>query len=70
MRKFTSKLWDAITTPLLSLAVGLDESRRDNLDGSWDSYWAKKNCKAELRELKANYKRQKAEIKNKWRIEK
>lgn len=64
------KLIDAITTPFLSLAVLLDESRRQNLDGEWDAYHAKKNCKAELRELKAEYRKNKAEIKNKWRIEK
>lgn len=62
MKKFISMLWDAIIAPF----VLLDETRRENLDGSWDSYWAKKNCKAELRELKANYKRQRAEIKEKW----
>lgn len=64
------KLIDAITTPFLSLAVLLDESRRQNLDGEWDSYHARQNCKAELRELKAEYRKNKAEIKNKWRIEK
>lgn len=70
MKKFVFKIWDAITTPFVSIAVLIDESRRENLDGSWDSYWAKKNCKVELRELKANYRKNKAEIKNKWRIEK
>lgn len=64
------KLIDAITTPFLSLAVLLDESRRQNLDGEWDSYHARQNCKTELRELKAEYRKNKAEIKNKWRIEK
>lgn len=64
------KLIDAITAPFLSLAVLLDESRNQNLDGEWDSYHARQNCKAELRELKAEYRKNKAEIKNKWRIEK
>lgn len=70
MKKFVSKIWDAITMPFVSLAVLLDESRRQNLDGEWDSYHARQNCKAELRELKAEYRKNKAEIKNKWRIEK
>ena len=64
------KIFNAITSPFASLAVLLDESRRTNEDGSWDTYWAKKNCKAELRKLKTEYKHNKTEIKNKWRIEK
>jgi hypothetical protein len=63
------KIINAITAPFIYFAVLLDESRRTNEDGSWDKYHAKKNCKAELRELKANYKRNKAEIRSKWRIE-
>lgn len=43
MKKLISKLWDAITAPFISIAVLVDESRRINEDGSWDSYWAKKN---------------------------
>lgn len=64
------KLWNAIASPFIACAVLLDESRRINEDGSWDSYWAKKNCKVELRELKKEYKENKKNIKNKWRIEK
>ena len=44
--KILKRVWEAITMPFLSLAVGLDESRRQNLDGSWDSYWERKNRKA------------------------
>lgn len=36
--------------PFAWLAIYLDESRRENLDGSWDKYWARKNrrrCKHE-----------------------
>ena len=65
-----NKIINAITSPFITIAVLLDESRRTNEDGSWNSYWAKKNCRAELRELKAEYKRNKTEIRNKWRIEK
>ena len=56
------------TNPFIFLAVLLDESRRINEGGSWDKYWAKKNCKAELRELRANYRKSKTETRNKWRI--
>lgn len=57
MKDFLPRLWDAITAPFVSIAVLIDESRRQNLDGSWDYYWAKKNRKTKLRELKAKYKR-------------
>lgn len=43
MKNLILKLWDAITAPFISIAVLVDESRRINEDGSWDSYWAKKN---------------------------
>ena len=52
----------------VSFVIHLDESRRTNEVGSWDKYWAKKNCKAELRVLKAQYKADKTIIRNKWRI--
>ena len=65
-----NKFLDAITAPFVAFAVLLDESRRANEDGSWDKYHARKNCKAELRELKAEYKLHKKYIKIRWRIEK
>ena len=43
MKNLILKLWDAITSPFIAVAVLVDESRRINEDGSWDSYWAKKN---------------------------
>lgn len=43
--KILRRIWGAISTPFISIAVLIDESRRQNLDGSWDSYWAKKNKK-------------------------
>ena len=36
-------IWDAITFPFVSIAVLIDESKRINEDGSWDSYHAKRN---------------------------
>ena len=60
------KLINSIT----ALAVIFDESRRTNEDGSWNAYWAKKHCKAELRKLKAAYKCDKAKIRNKGRTKK
>lgn len=50
--KILKKLWEAITYPFVAVAVLLDESRRENLDGSWDKYWARKNRKAERRASK------------------
>lgn len=48
-------------------AIILDESRRQNIDGEWDDYWARKNKKAELRELKREYRAKKKAIKEKWK---
>lgn len=45
----------------------LDESRRQNLDGSWSKYWARKNRKAELRELKQQYRNERKSIKKRWK---
>ena len=48
-------------------SILLDESRRQNLDGSWNKYWVRKNRKAELRELKREYRRQKKSVKARWK---
>lgn len=48
-------------------AIILDENRRQNLDGEYDGYWARKNKKAELRELKRKYRADKKAIKEKWK---
>lgn len=66
MKNFVAR----ILSPFIDLAIHLDESRRTNEDGSWDKYWARKNCKAELRALKKEYKQNKRNIKIWWRIEK
>lgn len=60
------KLINAITAPFRFFAALLAESREINEDGSWDTYWAKKHCRAELRELKTQYKANKIKIKAKW----
>lgn len=44
--KFIKKIIDALTYPFVAWAVLLDESRRENLDGSWDKYWERKNRRA------------------------
>lgn len=69
MKKFVAKIIDAITSPFASIAVAIDESRRQNLDGSWDKYWAKKNRRAELKALKAEYKQNRKYIKIRWNID-
>lgn len=68
MKNFIRNIWDTITFPFVSIAVIIDEDRRQNLDGSWDKYWAKKNCRAELKALKAEYKQNRKYIKIRWDI--
>ena len=46
MKNFIKNLWDTITTPFVSLAVHIGESRQINEDGSWDKYWERKNRRA------------------------
>lgn len=43
--KTLKKIWDRIAEPFISCAVLIDESKRMNLDGSWDKYWERKNHK-------------------------
>ena len=47
MKKAVRKIFEAIASPFIALAVHIDESRRINEDGSWDKYWERKNRKAE-----------------------
>lgn len=42
---FFKRIWDRITSPFISVAVMIDESRRINEDGSWNKYNEKKNNK-------------------------
>ena len=49
MKRLFKKLWDTVATPFISVVVLIDESRRINEDGSWDTYWAKKNKRMEKR---------------------
>lgn len=44
------KIIDTITYPFVVWSVLLDESRRENLDGSWDKYWERKNHRAMKKE--------------------
>lgn len=41
--KALKKIWEAITTPFIGVAVMIDESKRINEDGSWDEYNRKRN---------------------------
>ena len=66
MKKFIVRTWHGVVDFFWFYVFLIEESRMQNLDGEWDSYWAKKSRKAELRELKAEYRRNKAEIRNKW----
>ncbi len=50
--KALRKIWDFITTPFISVAVMIDESKRINEDGSWDEYNRKRNEKLMRKEAK------------------
>ena len=45
MKKILKKIWDTISEPFISCSVLIDETRRQNLDGRYDKYWARKNRK-------------------------
>ena len=52
-RNFSSavvNLVEGLASPFISVAVLIDESRRQNIDGSWDKYWERKNRRALRRE--------------------
>lgn len=68
MKHYFTRIWDAISYPFLSIAILIDESRNQNLDGEWDGYWARKNEKAELRELRKKYKADKKAIHDKYTV--
>lgn len=44
--KALKKIWNNVKEVFVGYAVLLDESKRQNLDGSWDKYHARKNRKA------------------------
>lgn len=50
MKKWLSDLWYNVTYPFIAIAVLIDESKRENLDGSWDKYHARRNARAERKE--------------------
>ena len=68
MKNFITRVWDTISYPFIMCEILIDESRTENLDGKWDKYHARKNCRAELRELKAEYKQNRKNIKHRWEI--
>lgn len=41
--KALKKIWEALISPFVSVAVMIDESKRLNLDGSWNEYHRKRN---------------------------
>lgn len=63
MEKFIA----AITAPIHFAAFLIGETREQNLDGSYNEYWAHKNQKAELRELRKKYRAEKKAIKDRYR---
>lgn len=63
MEKFIA----TITAPIRFASVIIGETREQNLDGSYDYYWARKNQKAELRALRKKYRAEKKTVKDKYR---
>lgn len=45
MKKRIKNFFKAIISPFVAISVMIDESKRINEDGSWDSYWANKNAR-------------------------
>lgn len=45
MKKRIKRFFEAIISPFIAISVMIDESKRINEDGSWDSYWANKNAR-------------------------
>lgn len=43
--KTMKKIWEAITSPFISVAVMIDESKRINEYGSWNKHLERKNRK-------------------------
>ena len=56
MKKRLSDLWYNITYPFVAVYVLYAESKQQNIDGSWDKYWARKNARAERREKRREVK--------------
>ena len=65
-RNVIVKFLNWLSVPFISIVALIDESRRENLDGSWDKYWARRNQKDELKALKKAYKAECKNIKSKW----
>lgn len=63
MEKFIA----VVTAPIKFASVIIGETREQNLDGSYNEYWARKNEKAELRELRKKYRAEKKAIKDRYR---
>ena len=61
------KIIATLSAPIKFAAVLIGETCEQNLDGSYDAYWARKNQKAELRMLRREYRAAKKEIKDRYR---
>ncbi len=61
------KFIETITAPIRFAAVIIGETREQNLDGSYNEYWARKNQKAELRALRKKYRAEKKAVKDRYR---
>jgi hypothetical protein len=57
-----------ITAPIHVAAFLIGETREQNLDGSYNEYWARKNQRAELREHRKKYRAEKKAIKYKYMV--
>lgn len=61
------KIIRTLTAPFVFASVIIGETREQNLDGEWNEYWARKNQRAELRELRKKYRAEKKVIKDRYR---
>lgn len=46
------RIAEAIAYPFVSIAILIDEDRRNNFDGEYNEYWLKKNAKLAKKEAK------------------
>lgn len=50
--KLVKKVCESIKDSFTALAVLIDESKRNNEDGSWDKYWERKKRKESKKVVK------------------
>lgn len=50
MKKWLSDVWESIKWVLVAPIIHYLDCRQENIDGSFDKYWARKNARAARKE--------------------